>query len=495
MPRTTVVGQVLAPDGSFAAGIPVQLFGIDDTALTQANGAFAISNARARVGMVVEASGELGGNQNITGQSLPATGVVDGLTDVGTIFTVEVASALPPALIDPDNDPDFGPHIATPLADDTIFGPFSLANPVNWFGQLYSEFFVGMNGWVSFTPPAGNVSPFPSTNQFFNVTPWISLNFKDWFAPCQDGNASATRTVTYRDSPDLFVVTFNKTCFLGRAFVPGNRNTFQLQVDNNSGEWQLLWGIHSDPNGLVGWKGETAPGSVINAGGVPTALGSVFTTRMADQTRFENITVVEGVGIRSVPDVDAQGDPVFRHEVIQHSTGPGELFSVTPPGITVAAARRLPDVGVLVSHGGGAGTGEGTGQSGGSTDLEGYPEYSKYDGPTGTVRIRTTVQGVPQANAKVCFVLWDHPQFEANTFKKRTDADGYVTFENVPLGCHLSDWAAIDPADGRQKDVFNDRGSFSKIIPCIQFEGQEIFMVNDGFSIGPTPGVPKIQLP
>ena len=128
-------------------------------------------------------------------------------------------------------------------------------------------------------------------------------------------------------------------------------------------------------------------------------------------------------------------------------------------------------------------------------EMEGPPNYSNYIGPTGTVHIQTTVQGEPQANAKVCFVFWDTPQIEANTLKKRTDEDGWVTFEGVPLGCHLSDYAAIDPADGQQKDVFNDEGFFSKIAPCIEFDGEEIFMGNDGFSIGPTPGVPLIQSP
>ena len=111
------------------------------------------------------------------------------------------------------------------------------------------------------------------------------------------------------------------------------------------------------------------------------------------------------------------------------------------------------------------------------------------------MHIQTTVQGVPQADAKVCFIFWNIPQIEANVLKRRTDGNGWVTFEDVPLGIHLSDYAAIDPADGKQKDVFNDQGFFSKIGPSIEFGGQEIFMVNDGFSIGPTPGIPPIQSP
>ena len=204
VPRTTVIGLVLAPDNNPVSGISVQVLGTLDSATTQLDGTFEILNARVRPGMVVEASGTLN-DQRITGQSEPTDGVVDGITDVGVILTVEVLSALASEIIDPDNDPDFGPHIATPQNCDSIFGPFNLANPVNWFGQPYSQFFVGMNGWVSFTSPFGNVSPFPSTGQFFNTTPWISLNFQDWSPQCQ------VRTVTYRDSADLFVVTWNRT--------------------------------------------------------------------------------------------------------------------------------------------------------------------------------------------------------------------------------------------------------------------------------------------
>ena len=46
VPRTTIIGQVLAPDGSFASGIRAQLFGTPELATTQANGTFAIPNAR-----------------------------------------------------------------------------------------------------------------------------------------------------------------------------------------------------------------------------------------------------------------------------------------------------------------------------------------------------------------------------------------------------------------------------------------------------------------
>ncbi len=40
---------------------------------------------------------------------------------------------------------------------------------------------------------------------------------------------------------------------------------------------------------------------------------------------------------------------------------------------------------------------------------------------------------------------------------------------------------------GKQKSVLNREGTFAKIAPCVASAGEEVILVNDGFSIGRPP--------
>jgi hypothetical protein len=56
------------------------------------------------------------------------------------------------------------------MGDDTQQGPFQIGFNFCYFGQTYSQFWVGSNGWVSFSP--GQPTTFTSTpipNAGFNI--------------------------------------------------------------------------------------------------------------------------------------------------------------------------------------------------------------------------------------------------------------------------------------------------------------------------------------
>ena len=90
--RTTVIGQVLAPDGvTPAAGIDVSLRTLGDLTVTGPDGTFVLLNVPTVLPIVAEASGQIGGLP-VRGQSESTAAVLDGITDVGQIVTGIVVS-------------------------------------------------------------------------------------------------------------------------------------------------------------------------------------------------------------------------------------------------------------------------------------------------------------------------------------------------------------------------------------------------------------------
>ena len=38
------------------------------------------------------------------------------------------------------------------ISDDGVEGPFPIGFPFSFFGDIYTEFYIGANGWISFLP-------------------------------------------------------------------------------------------------------------------------------------------------------------------------------------------------------------------------------------------------------------------------------------------------------------------------------------------------------
>jgi gliding motility-associated-like protein len=147
-------------------------------------------------------------------------------------------------------------------ADDGVAGPFPLGFSFCYFGNTYTQFWVGTNGWVSFSPgqPSTYTSaPIPSTNASVPrncvMGPW-----QDWWSNLNgSGNISYQQVGTYPNRK--MVVSFFQLPMYQCTSLLG---TFQIVLNECNNTIEVF--IENKPN-CTTWAGGTAVLGLHNATG------------------------------------------------------------------------------------------------------------------------------------------------------------------------------------------------------------------------------------
>lgn len=139
------------------------------------------------------------------------------------------------------SEADFSPEtidlnaINIPLLDDDVAGPFSIGFEFEFFGFEYSEFYVGSNGWLSFSQgqPSSYVPvEIPSSN------PGVPKNCI--MGPWEDWNPSAGGTVSYKlvgEEPyRKLVLEFNNLAHFVCGESINSSGYFQIVLEETSNE-------------------------------------------------------------------------------------------------------------------------------------------------------------------------------------------------------------------------------------------------------------------
>ena len=147
-------------------------------------------------------------------------------------------------------------------ADDGVAGPFPLGFSFCYFGNTYTQFWVGTNGWVSFSPGQPSTytsSPIPSTNASVPrncvMGPW-----QDWWSNLNgNGNISYQLVGSYPNRK--MVVNFFQLPMFQCISLLG---TFQIVLNECNNTIQVF--IENKPN-CTTWAGGTGVLGLHNATG------------------------------------------------------------------------------------------------------------------------------------------------------------------------------------------------------------------------------------
>ncbi|RMF59170.1 MAG: hypothetical protein D6748_07050, partial [Calditrichaeota bacterium] len=94
-----------------------------------------------------------------------------------------------------------GGTLVSGLADDNYVGPFPIGFTFRYYGQDYTEFYIGSNGFIGFGPPNSyhqyNNIPIPSTSDPDNILAW-----------CWDDFRPINGSVYYQNSGNQLIVQF-----------------------------------------------------------------------------------------------------------------------------------------------------------------------------------------------------------------------------------------------------------------------------------------------
>lgn len=140
-----------------------------------------------------------------------------------------------------------------PTIDDAVLGPFPIGFTFCFFGTNYTQFYVGSNGWIGFSPgqPATfTSSPIPSvaasTPKNCIMGPW-----QDWYAVLSGVGAVKYQTIGEAPCRKL-VVTFDQTPFFSCTSVQG---TFQMVLNEGS---NIVENVLVNKPACLQWAGGTA---------------------------------------------------------------------------------------------------------------------------------------------------------------------------------------------------------------------------------------------
>ena len=296
---------------------------------------------------------------------------------------------------------NFGPH------DDCYAGPYSIGFPFCFFNQSYSQFWIGSNGWLGFSDPAGHDW---YTYQATNIPNPIDIAPKNCiFAPWEDWYPTYTgvnNVYFYQTGspPDRKLVVYWKDCriFSCRAD-PAVQGTFQivLREQGNMIENHILERPACPPNtatqgvhNIDGSAGYTVPlrnnslwnpevvmnestrfvpsgvtwydiypgGSIIGYGNQLTVIPVVSSTYYALYETCGNPPEVVSttVNVSAIPDViiDPSSSTAIcsgqQADVLFSSNQAGTTFSwsgsVLPPGVTMGTTSGTGDIHQVIQN-------------------------------------------------------------------------------------------------------------------------------------------------
>jgi gliding motility-associated-like protein len=141
------------------------------------------------------------------------------------------------------------------MGDDEVKGPFPIGFSFMFFGNIYTQFYVGANGWISFSPnvtSAGIRDPFA-------VPSMVNTNPKNCilgpFCDLQPDNSSSfIFYLTLGEPPNReLVVMWCQTPLYSTQECPGQFATFQIILEENGNEIENQ--ILSKPQCATNYKG------------------------------------------------------------------------------------------------------------------------------------------------------------------------------------------------------------------------------------------------
>ena len=162
------------------------------------------------------------------------------------------------------------------MTDDSQQGPFAIGFNFCFFGQTYTQFYVGSNGWVSFSggqPTTFSTQPLPSVNALVPknciMGPW-----QDWHPGI--GGQIKYQTVGTAPCRKLIVSWIGIPMFS----CTGNQGTFHIVLNESS---NYIDNYIQDKPACLQWQGGTATEGIHNAAGnvavaVPGRNSTAWTT-------------------------------------------------------------------------------------------------------------------------------------------------------------------------------------------------------------------------
>ncbi|MBC7926426.1 MAG: hypothetical protein H7039_12285, partial [Bryobacteraceae bacterium] len=367
-PLTTVTGRVQNAAGQPIANATVTANG-NIAGVTGANGLFSLVNVPTVLGpIVVNATAPGTGGINLAGSSAPLAAVRGGTTAVGNI--VAIAAAF---------ETNYGTFLST--CDDCTFLR-TLPFPFTFYGQTYTQVYVGTNGYLTFG--SGDTTYSETLNAFSN-RPRISAFFDDLIGG-QGVNVNESL-------PGRYVVSYVNN----RHYSAGGSNTLQITLFN-------------DGRILFGYKGITALRTGSITGLTPGSGAPPQQVNFSDTRSFE------------VPTGNA---------VYEYFTS-GNLFDLDN-GFVLFTPRAAGGFGVntilpVSQPNSGAVSG---GPQGGAQQPQNAGRQLSRAAAANSPSAESNTFVTSIANAEVEVVSSGNPRWKGNT---NTDARGYFTLSSVPPG-------------------------------------------------------------
>ena len=206
------------------------------------------------------------------------------------------------------------------MTDDSQQGPFAIGFNFCFYGQTYSQFYIGSNGWISFSggqPTTFTSSPLPTANALVPknciMGPW-----QDWHPGL--GGQIKYQTVGTAPCRKLIVSWINMPMFS----CTGNQGTFHIVIEESTNYISNY--IQSKPACLQ-WQGGTATEGIHNAAGTAavTVPGRNSTAWTANNDAWR--WTPSGPVVAPVLTWYQVGNPV--------AIGTGPTITVTPNGPTL----------------------------------------------------------------------------------------------------------------------------------------------------------------
>jgi gliding motility-associated-like protein len=202
------------------------------------------------------------------------------------------------------------------MTDDSQQGPFNIGFNFCFFGQTYNQFYIGSNGWISFSP--GQPTTF-TTQTIPTVNPLVPRNcimgpWQDWHPGL--GGQIKYQTVGTAPCRKLIVSWIGVPMFQ----CTGNQGTFHIVIHEST---NYIDNYIQDKPDCQAWQGGTATEGIHNAAGtigiaVPGRNSSVWTTNN-DAWRW----TPNGPTVNAVLTWYRIGNPA--------AIGTGPTLNVTPP--------------------------------------------------------------------------------------------------------------------------------------------------------------------
>jgi hypothetical protein len=198
---------------------------------------------------------------------------------------------------------------AIPSSDDVTHGPFNIGFSFTYFGNTYTQFYVGSNGWIGFSPnqTSGYVAAYiPNASSPMNT---ILGDWEDLYP----GNANIFYTTLGTAPNRSLVVSFNQVPHYGCR---SNLHTFQFIIYETTGVIDInyaskpLCGGYNATAGLVNAdNSNVVPAGGKNASAWSVTNHSIRFTPSAPEVTFslKGVYLTNAQGIFTVvPNLDAQ---------------------------------------------------------------------------------------------------------------------------------------------------------------------------------------------